>query len=101
MTEAGAVASNGKKRPDVQVKLKDVADMGYTSLDKPFSRGVLWVKTKEMSTGYFRDSENTGNNFDDDGFFNTGDVQSSFLFYFIIIIFFEKRLWNMMKKVDI
>ena len=48
--------------------------MGYTSEDKPYKRGLLWVKTPEMSPGYFGDEENSKKNFDSGGYFNTGDV---------------------------
>lgn len=71
----GSIAGNGVKKCDVgiipvghvrafvdrylsvEVKLRDVPDMGYTSSDKPFPRGELLVKTREMTTGYYHNEE--------------------------------------------
>ena len=45
------MASNGIKRKDCLIKLVDVKEMGYTSNDQPFPRGLLFVKTPDMFNG--------------------------------------------------
>jgi long-chain acyl-CoA synthetase len=52
----------------VQVKLQDLPEMGYLKSDKP-PRGLLWVKTPEMASNYFKDSERTHSTFDEEGEF--------------------------------
>lgn len=81
--ESGSVASNGVKKSEVWVKLQDIPEMGYTSKDQPYARGLLWVKTPEMSPGYYCDEENNKKNYDSEGYFNTGDVRN-FQFFFPI-----------------
>ncbi|KAH3757633.1 long-chain fatty-acid-CoA ligase FadD9 [Pelomyxa schiedti] len=71
-TEAGTIAFRGVLTFGVQVRLQDVPEMGYTKADKPFPRGVLWVKTKEMAIGYF--GQESSSSFSPDGFFCTGDI---------------------------
>ena len=70
----GSIAENEIINKNVKIKLQDLPDMGYLSTDKPFKRGLLWVKTNEMSGGYFNDNENNQMNFDEEGYFNTGDI---------------------------
>ena len=44
ITEVGSVASNGIRKHEAQIKLQDVVEMGYTAMDKPNPRGLLWYK---------------------------------------------------------
>eukprot|EP00048_Salpingoeca_helianthica_P023335 m.23699 g.23699 ORF g.23699 m.23699 type:complete len:1206 (+) comp8561_c0_seq1:1327-4944(+) len=79
ITEVGTIASNGIRVMECQVHLEDVPEMGYLTTDKPRARGLLWVHTPTMSTGYHGDEAATALNFKDihgDGvlWFNTGDI---------------------------
>ncbi|KAH3761345.1 AMP-binding protein [Pelomyxa schiedti] len=79
-TEVGGIGSNGVRKSDCQVHLDDVPELGYFSTDKPYSRGLLWVRTSRMTTGYYGDPMATNDNFkirsDIDGqkWYNTGDI---------------------------
>jgi long-subunit acyl-CoA synthetase (AMP-forming) len=73
-SEAGGISSNGYIFENVDVKLIDVPDMGYTNQDKPYPRGEITVKTPTMTSGYFKDTENTKTSFTSDGYFRTGDI---------------------------
>ena len=91
-TETGAIAVNGIRVAGVDVKLKDVPEMGYLSTDVP-PRGELWVRSVTNSSGYYKvctissfitlrpylclqDSANTTANFEEGGWANTGDIVS-------------------------
>eukprot|EP01087_Luapelamoeba_hula_P009316 TRINITY_DN2401_c3_g1_i1.p1 TRINITY_DN2401_c3_g1~~TRINITY_DN2401_c3_g1_i1.p1 ORF type:complete len:1378 (-),score=265.91 TRINITY_DN2401_c3_g1_i1:206-4339(-) len=73
ITEVGAIANNGYKKSEISVKLRDVPELNYLSTDKPYPRGELLVKTREMTTGYYRDRQKTDEAFED-GWFVTGDI---------------------------
>lgn len=60
--------------PGVQVKLKDLPDMGYLNDDKPYPRGEVCVKGDIVFTGYYGNEKATKEVFTEDGFFRTGDV---------------------------
>lgn len=64
----------GGPMPGVQVKLRDLPDMGYLSTDKPFPRGEVCVKGDIVFKCYRGNEEATTDAFDGDGFFKTGDV---------------------------
>eukprot|EP01127_Copromyxa_protea_P002439 TRINITY_DN1232_c0_g1_i4.p1 TRINITY_DN1232_c0_g1~~TRINITY_DN1232_c0_g1_i4.p1 ORF type:complete len:931 (-),score=167.43 TRINITY_DN1232_c0_g1_i4:142-2934(-) len=72
-TECGSIASNNKLFPNVKVRLESVPDMGYTTEDKPYPRGELFVSTPQMIEGYYKDSSTTEANFKQ-GWFRTGDI---------------------------
>ena len=55
-------------------KLIDVPELGYYASDKPYPRGELLIKTKNMIQGYFKRPEATAALFSPDGFLKTGDV---------------------------
>ena len=76
-TEVGAInntgfAGKGKLSEGVVVKLVDWGP--YKSTDKPHPRGEIWVKTRTMITRYLGADALTTANFDEDGYFKTGDV---------------------------
>jgi thioester reductase-like protein len=73
-TEVGSIAVNGRKAPNITVKIKSVPELGYSGKEVPFARGELWVRAMLRSGGYFDDANSTASNFDDDGFFNSGDI---------------------------
>ena len=72
-TEAGSITTNGYLKNGVQIRLQDCPDMGYLHTDNP-PRGILWVKTEEMTLGYYNDKTSTSENFSEDGYFCTGDI---------------------------
>lgn len=78
-TEAGSIADDtGRIAAGIDFKLVDVAQLGYTSADKPFPRGELCVKTPVTIQGYYGNEADTAAAFDSEGFFRTGDVVELF-----------------------
>lgn len=64
----------GGPLPGVQVKLRDLPDMGYLNTDKPYPRGEICVKGDIVFEEYYKNDTETKKAFDADGFFCTGDV---------------------------
>ncbi|GAK67149.1 acetyl-CoA synthetase-like protein [Moesziomyces antarcticus] len=69
-----SLGSVGAIYPGMQLKLRDVPDMGYTSDDKPFPRGELLCKSQCTFPGYYKDEAKTKETLTDDGFLRTGDI---------------------------
>lgn len=64
----------GGPLPGVEVKLRDLPEMGYLNSDKPYPRGEVCVKGDIVFSGYYDNENATSAAFDEDGFFLTGDV---------------------------
>ena len=78
-TEVGQIASNGLRSASCMVHIEDVPEMGYSASTSP-QRGLLWVRTPYMASGYLRDTAATDEAFrvrpdlDGEVWYNTGDV---------------------------
>lgn len=69
-----SLGSVGAIYPGMELKLRDVPDLGYTSEDKPFPRGEVLVKSQCTFPGYYKDEAKTKEALTDDGFLRTGDI---------------------------
>ncbi|KIS66458.1 uncharacterized protein UMAG_05450 [Mycosarcoma maydis] len=69
-----SLGSVGAVYPGMQLKLRDVPDMGYTSDDQPLPRGEILVKSQCTFPGYYKDEAKTKETLTDDGFLRTGDI---------------------------
>jgi long-chain acyl-CoA synthetase len=76
LTQDNSAGNCGAPSITVELKLRDVPDMGYTSADKPHARGELLVRGHTLFKGYYKDPEATAQVFDEDGWFATGDICS-------------------------
>lgn len=55
-------------------EFKIVDEYGNDVSKKPGKKGVLWVRSDQLFSGYYKDPEYSDSQFDDDGYFNTGDI---------------------------
>lgn len=72
-TECATITVDDVVRPDVDLRLEDVPELGYSTSDVP-PRGEILVKTPHMISGYLGDEETTRANFTAEGYFRTGDL---------------------------
>jgi long-chain acyl-CoA synthetase len=71
--QAPGVCANGVLRFGLEVKLRDVPEMNYTSADKPHPRGEIYIKSPTMTPGYYNNEARTKDSFVD-GYFMSGDI---------------------------
>lgn len=57
-----------------EMRLRDVAEMGYTADDQGGPRGELLLRGPQIFKEYYKNPEETAKAFDSDGWFRTGDV---------------------------
>lgn len=67
--------SCGHPSASVQIRLRDVPEMGYHTNETPM-RGELMVKGPQVFSEYFKNPKATADSFDKDGWFHTGDIVS-------------------------
>ncbi|MBB5153650.1 carboxylic acid reductase [Saccharopolyspora phatthalungensis] len=77
-TETGLVLTDGRiqRPPVIDYKLVDVPELGYFRTDRPYPRGELLVKTEAIMAGYYKRLDVTASVFDEDGFYQTGDIMA-------------------------
>ncbi|KAL7423613.1 medium-chain fatty acid-CoA ligase faa2 [Cryptotrichosporon argae] len=69
-----ALGACGQMQPCNDMKLVDVAEMGYTSKDLPYPRGELLLRGSNITKGYLHDEVNTSKTITPDGWLRTGDI---------------------------
>lgn len=69
-----SVGHCGAVHPAVEVCLMSLPEMGYMATDKPNPRGELLMRGPIITSGYFKNEEETAKAFTEDGWFCTGDV---------------------------
>ncbi|KAF9950902.1 long-chain fatty acid-CoA ligase [Mortierella alpina] len=64
----------GSPVPCTEVKLVDVPDAGYFSTDSPRPRGEIWIRGPSITSGYFKNAEETSAAITEDRWLKTGDI---------------------------
>jgi len=64
----------GAPLPCVEIKLRDVPDMGYLATDLPHARGEVCLRGASVAQGYYKLPQQTAEAFGEDGWFATGDI---------------------------
>lgn len=72
--DPNAIGTTGQIQPCNEIKLVDVAEMGYTHKDSPNPRGEVCIRGTNIFKGYLHDPENTAKTIDPDGWMHTGDI---------------------------
>lgn len=58
----------------VKIRLADVPEMQYFATDKPYPRGEVQIMGASVFSGYYKREDKTKEAFDEEGWFNSGDV---------------------------
>ena len=72
-SETGMIALKEEIVPGVEVRLRDVPELGFYYSDKPLPRGEILVKTEGMAT-YWKDAARTREAYTEEGYYITGDI---------------------------
>ena len=73
-SEAGGIAVDGELLHGVEIRLRDVPDLGYFATDTPHPRGELLVRTTTMFDGYHSNNEGAREGAEAEGWLATGDI---------------------------
>jgi len=57
-----------------EMKLVDERELDYTTDDKPCPRGEIWIRGYGIAKGYYKNPEKTKEDFEEDGWFKSGDI---------------------------
>jgi fatty acid CoA ligase FadD9 len=68
--ELGMVSFDGRLAPEVEYKLVDVPELGYSANDRPFPRGELLIRSSMVAPGYV----STELQREADGWIHSGDI---------------------------
>jgi len=63
----------GPPLPCCEIKLVSVPEMNYLVEGEP-STGEIWIRGNNISKGYFKDEAKTKEDFDENGWFHSGDI---------------------------
>jgi fatty acid CoA ligase FadD9 len=72
--EFGSVSANEHVDADVEYKLEDVPELGYSVADRPYPRGELLVRSKYAAPGYYKLPDVSAHLRDAEGYMRSGDV---------------------------
>ena len=74
LPQDNSTANCGPPSLAVEVRLRDVPNMGYTAADQPCPRGELLVRGHSVFKQYYKSPATTADAIDADGWFATGDI---------------------------
>ncbi len=73
-TETGPIAADGRLLPNLDFRLLDLPELGFSAADTPWPRGELAVRTPRTQARYVGGDASSGDAFTADGYFRTGDI---------------------------